>query len=101
MWHKIKNLFRSKNKLAIRSLEYALESVKRQIERHYDELVLLRKLVAQNEHVVISSPCFFSFSGDMDQLRDAHMEKERKEKRFLGYSYCHTKKNGDEVWAKY
>lgn len=101
MFQWIRRMFRSKVKSKLESLEWDIKSFSRDIDRIKDKINLLNKLTNQKEHVTIERPSFMTFGGDTAQLREDAMEEIRKQQRAAGYSFCHKKENGDEVWAKY
>lgn len=101
MFYRIRNFFRSKTKQKIIHLEYELERYIEYIKDIKDEIILLNKLSNKKEYKVIENLSMVFFFSDGESKRNEAMEEERMKLRKEGYSFCHKKKNNDEIWAKY
>jgi hypothetical protein len=101
MFYRLKRWLRSKNTKTIDSIKYQVQTLERHLERLSDELTLLGKLTNKRETVTISVPYFSCFGGDTAKMREEYMIEQREKRRLEGYSFCHNKKNGEEIWAKY
>lgn len=83
-------------------IEYNEKSQHRELLHLQDQITILRKICIQREFKEIKKPIYLiSFYGNSETDRDKVMDKTREELRQDGYSFCHRRENGDEIWAKY
>lgn len=68
-----------------------------------EDILILKKTSHQREIKIIESPVYLNISlwGGSGIGRDETMQKERDKLRAEGFSFCHKKESGDEIWVKY